>query len=408
MEYFEKRETMNNVTITDMKLIDDGFSQKLVDRHTSLRRSTTNFILGVAKRIVPRRSWLELVYAMPHLVLRREILRSFATTQTLLASSANPIWNIFVQLVQVSPHARSKQKPLSGLGRQQVTGMEKEWQWAISNVCNATVHHPYWHSEIEVLQNLQRMIQHSEQSPIEIVRIEAGRKSESRDTEATAQPPAANHPSGPIFVLGRKTVRNKQKNILYPISASGDTDATAQSPAANQPSSTSDFITHLHSHYSSGHTFVRNIFHSEPYPITIAHPVSREPVATTNHRLSVVAPPMSTVIHRPPAANNIAKNSTQKTYGTSYYFNSMNAKNTNTNVLWVEPAPTYHTYPEIEHINTHTEVIKESVVVKEVDSRPSAVTSQSATVDINHLADQVCSSIERKLMIEKERRGLYG
>ena len=87
----------------------------------------------------------------------------------------------------------------------------------------------------------------------------------------------------------------------------------------------------------------------------------------------------------------------------------MNAKNTNTNVLWVEPAPTYHTYPEIEHIiHTHTEVIKESVVVKEVDSRPSAVTSQSATVDINHLADQVCSSIERKLMIEKERRGLYG
>lgn len=359
---------MNNVTITDMKLIDDGFSQKLVDRHTSLRRSTTNFILGVAKRIVPRRSWLELVYAMPHLVLRREILRSFATTQTLLASSANPIWNIFVQLVQASPHARSKQKPLSGLGRQQVTGMGKEWQWAMSNVCNATVHHPYWHSEIEVLQNLQRMIQHSEQSPIEIVRIAAGRESASGDTAATAQTPAANHPSGTI-----------------------------------------DFITHLHSHYSPGHTFVRNIFHSEPYPITIAHPVSREPVATTNHRLSVVAPPMPTVIHRPPAANNIAKNSTQKTYGTSYYFNSMNAKNTNTNVLWVEPAPTYHTYPEIEHIiHTHTEVIKESVVVKEVDSRPSAVTSQSATVDINHLADQVCSSIERKLMIEKERRGLYG
>jgi hypothetical protein len=303
--------------------------------------------------------------------------------------------------------------------------MEKEWQGAMSNICKGvTVHQPYWHSEREVLQNLQRTIQHSEQSPIEIVQIEAGRKSASRDTEATAQTPATTHPpdtsdfithlhghhsSGPTFVLGRKTVQNKQKNIIYPISASRDTDATAQAPAANHPFGTSDFITHLHSHHSSGPTFVRNIFHSEPYPITIAQPVSREPVATTNHRLSVVAPPMSTVIHRPPAANNIAKNSTQKTYGTPYYFNSMNTKNTNTDVAWVGTTPTHHTYPEIEHIiHTHTEVIKESVVEKEVDSRPSEVTSQSATVDINRLADQVCSSIERKLMIEKERRGLYG
>jgi D-hexose-6-phosphate mutarotase len=118
---------------------------------------------------------------------------------------------------------------------------------------------------------------------------------------------------------------------------------------------------------------------------------------------------MSTVIHRLPAANHIAKNSTQKTYGTSYYFNSMNPKHSNANVSWVGTTPTYHTYPEIEHItHTHTEVIKESVVGKEVDSRPSEVTSQSATVDITRLADQVYSSIERKLMIEKERRGLYG
>ena len=87
----------------------------------------------------------------------------------------------------------------------------------------------------------------------------------------------------------------------------------------------------------------------------------------------------------------------------------MNTKHTNANVLWVETTPTYHTYPEIEHIiHTHTEVIKESVVEKGVDSRPSEVTSQSATADINRLADQVYSSIERKLMIEKERRGLYG
>ena len=47
-------------------------------------------------------------------------------------------------------------------------------------------------------------------------------------------------------------------------------------------------------------------------------------------------------------------------------------------------------------------------VLEEADSRPSEVTSQSATVDINRLTDQVYSSIERKLMIEKERRGLYG
>jgi D-hexose-6-phosphate mutarotase len=87
----------------------------------------------------------------------------------------------------------------------------------------------------------------------------------------------------------------------------------------------------------------------------------------------------------------------------------MNTKHANANASWIGATPTYHTYPEIEHvIHTHTEVIKESVVEKEVDSRPSEVTSQSATVDINRLTDQVYSSIERKLMIEKERRGIYG
>ncbi|MGB3458297.1 MAG: hypothetical protein WBB08_03165 [Halobacteriota archaeon] len=70
-----------------------------MDKYTNLKLFTSNFApITSTKRIIPRMKWLELVYAMPYLVLRREILNSFRRTKNVFASAKKQIWNIFVQL----------------------------------------------------------------------------------------------------------------------------------------------------------------------------------------------------------------------------------------------------------------------------------------------------------------------
>ncbi|KAF5437069.1 hypothetical protein C5S35_06020 [Candidatus Methanophagaceae archaeon] len=88
------------------------------------------------------------------------------------------------------------------------------------------------------------------------------------------------------------------------------------------------------------------------------------------------------------------------------YFNFRNNKQMHTSE--VEKAPIYHTYPEIEHVtSTHVE-IKERVIEKGEESKQPHATPQLPGIDVNRLADEVYQMMERKLRIEKERRGLYG
>jgi hypothetical protein len=89
---------MNNIERVKMELIDKGFAQKIADRYTNLKLFSINFAPIIStKRFIPRMKWLELVYALPYLVLRREILNSFKKTKNVFAS-AKQIWNIFLQL----------------------------------------------------------------------------------------------------------------------------------------------------------------------------------------------------------------------------------------------------------------------------------------------------------------------
>ncbi|MCK4731651.1 MAG: hypothetical protein KAT65_04250, partial [Methanophagales archaeon] len=89
---------MNNIERAKMELVDRVFSQKIADKYTNLKLFSTNFAPIIStKRVIPHRRWLELVYAMPYLVLRREILNSFKRTMNVFAS-AKQIWNILVHL----------------------------------------------------------------------------------------------------------------------------------------------------------------------------------------------------------------------------------------------------------------------------------------------------------------------
>ena len=67
----------------------------------------------------------------------------------------------------------------------------------------------------------------------------------------------------------------------------------------------------------------------------------------------------------------------------------------------------YHTHPEIEHVTSkHTEIVKERVIERELDSKPPQFTPQPPGIDVDRMADQIYQLIERRARIERERRGL--
>jgi hypothetical protein len=134
-------------------------------------------------------------------------------------------------------------------------------------------------------------------------------------------------------------------------------------------------------------------------------------LTVTNYGLPVVTQPL-VVSHKPLGVSN--KNQvTYALHSTSDFinissFNIINKKNEQKQ-LEIEKAPLYHSYPRIEHVtSTHTELIKERVIEKEEESKLPNATPPLPSIDVNGIADQVYSFIERKIRIEKERRGLYG
>lgn len=71
-------------------------------------------------------------------------------------------------------------------------------------------------------------------------------------------------------------------------------------------------------------------------------------------------------------------------------------------------AKAYRRYPELEHVEpVQTKIVREREVLKEKISEPDSG-RKSIAVDLNRISDQVYSMIERRVRIERERRGLYG
>ncbi len=67
----------------------------------------------------------------------------------------------------------------------------------------------------------------------------------------------------------------------------------------------------------------------------------------------------------------------------------------------------FYNYPEIAHLKTsQKEVVKEKTMGKELDSEFTVSETSLSNIDVNKMADQVYSIIERRIKIERERRGL--
>jgi hypothetical protein len=318
-----------------MELIDRKFSQKIADKYTNLKLFTTNFSPVIStKRFIPRMKWLELVYAMPYLVLRREILNSFRRTKNVFASAKKQIWNILVQLEFPLSRYEDITTRLHRFSRENINIQDPRSKIQVKPVSSPYVNLVKSRGFYFKSSSIAEPISH------ENSRIEMGKESAVATTDqvpmVTTQPLVVSHKP-----LG---VSNKNQ-VTYALH------------------STSDFITPFFTYYSIDKEAGQKI-HSYLIASSIAQPVSRETAEVGN-------------------------------------------KQTHLNIREIEKVPLYHTYPKIEHVtSTHTEIIKERVIEKEAESKPPLVTPQLPSIDVNRLADQVYSFIERKIRIEKERRGL--
>ena len=328
--------------------IDRGFAQKIADKYTNLQLFTTDFTPIIStKRIIPRMTGLELIYALSYLVLRREILNSFKKTKNVF-TSVKQIWNIFVHLDFPLSRYEYITTRLHRFSREIMKIQDPRSKIQVKQVSSPYVNlvkSRFKSSSMELTQPLSH----------ETSRIEIEKESAVPNYQLPAVPLQPSLVSHEPFTVSNK---NLEASVLTGVS---------------------NFITPLFSYYSK-------------LPLAkLAQPVSQETakVAVTNYQLPVATSLLPAVSHKPAEI--------------------MNDKQMNLNTSWVDKAPLYHTYPKIEHLtSTHTEIIKERIIEKEEESKPPHATPQSAIVDVNHLADQVYSFIERKIRIEKERRGFYG
>ncbi|MCK4731498.1 MAG: hypothetical protein KAT65_03480, partial [Methanophagales archaeon] len=144
----------------------------------------------------------------------------------------------------------------------------------------------------------------------------------------------------------------------------------------------------------------------------VSHEITRKETesAFTNYPLPLVTQQPPVVTSKPSAVGNknlvTYMHPSTSDFIDSTFINIMNNKQRALNKMEMEKAPIYHTYPKIEHVtSTHTEIIKERVIEKE-DIKPLHATPQLPSIDLNRLTDQVYQMLERKVRIERERRGL--
>jgi hypothetical protein len=389
-----------------MELIDTGFSQRLIDRHTDSHLFEIDFpaIIHTERNIARIRS-LELVYALTHLVLRQEITNSFAITKKIV-NSVKQMWNVTVHLE--FPLNRCEDLP-SGMKRGLIP---KNYQVSlVTSQKPAITHkqpsprHRHEHTVTSLfnrhfpgpaLSLSQKMVSaeshgqlrgEGQQGSPEMISyfrslmVNPTKTREYQLSRFTGQKPAttpeqsvpshrrqeAHTPSAqgisgfstPFSVFSRSTFFPGQKSVTperQGISLFSPKNDVTRRP--HEPRDASEMIPYLR---STGEAAIEDghmhLYHRSP--------------ATTPY------------MWHSPGSNNEP--------------GSVSAENTNI----------YHTHPEIEHVtSTHTEIVNERVIERESDSKPLHATPQPLSIDIDRMADQIYQLMERRTRIERERRGL--
>nr|QNO51032.1 hypothetical protein EDLMLJLI_00025 [Methanosarcinales archaeon ANME-1 ERB6] len=289
-----------------MELIDRVFSQKIAGKYTNLQLFSTNFAPIIStKRVIPHRRWLELVYAMPYLVLRREILNSFKRTMNVFAS-VKQIWNLFVHLdFPLSPH-REKMKMRDTKFKMQIKPVSGIRYPVLSSSVNLVDSRGFYFESSSM--ELAQPVSH------EITRIETESAFSNYPLPiVTQQPPVVSHtPSAVSYRNQDISILSGTSDFIAPIFRSYSFKPASffgQKTVPNEQLQKSDTALHPYGHLErvvlpNG----QKIFSSfESSSMELAQPVSHETTrketesAFINYRLPIVIQQPPVVSHTPSA-----------------------------------------------------------------------------------------------------------
>lgn len=416
----------------NMQLTNQGFPQKIVDKYNKLRLFTLNFSPAVfTKRIIPFLSrWIELMYAMPYLISRREILTSLKESRTnIVTQPIKQIWNILVHLEGTASPSQYGQQPLSYLESRPPTHPERSTRLSFvgsrppASVERSTnlsqrrfdafkpqnmtalgqkttslseraplilqnsdiAHYPYELPESEAHKGGKRIGLDTEPSSVKLPQAvreqpEGERKVENiqKELPVTDHQPSLISYQPPSLSYQPSLISYQLLTLSYkPSAISQPSEETYTLPATKDPGAT--FFTLSQKTRADSE---EKVMYSKS-PLSYTDFISDK----QGHRTSSAAGPHSPWGGVLPLKNEAFQRS-------------------QLNVLELgKVEPIYHTYPRIEPVTSKEapQIIREErIIEKEVASK----SPQLPKIDVDHLADQVYQLMERKIRIERERRGL--
>ncbi|RZN35495.1 MAG: hypothetical protein EFT35_08475 [Methanophagales archaeon ANME-1-THS] len=435
-------------------LIERGFAQRIAERYSPLKLFTLNFApLLVRTRIRPRMRRFELIYALPHLVLRREIAHSFSSST--LSTPITRLWHIALELALTLKFPLTRSPCLVAAPERALQAVrEKESNLTIDRITGA---HTISSSSIASLQTpyvIHTPASISSKNHARYYTLSCISKSLSTPPLSyyfcklvpglLSQKPARAHRGAHSSLHRYERLESDtlaaDRTIIRAV-AHDLPLRTLSTPASNRAPGRAVYPLYTPSGMAYSAPLLSLYSRESARVGHVTAPEAREPLRSPHGRLEkdegenrlasainfaqppkqelAAAEPGSMATNyplfgaplRPPAVS--AQESAQKSshaheFGpiTSYF-------------KWLTPnhlrspaseggrmIPLYHSYPGLEH---HTavriEVVKERVVEK-VSEKPPQATPQPPSIDVNRLADQVYHFIERRVRIERERRGL--
>lgn len=378
----------------NMQLTNQGFPKKIVDKYNKLRLFTLNFSPAVfTKRIIPFLSrWIELVYAMPYLISRREILTSLKESRTnIVTQPIKQIWNILVHLEGSASPSQYGQQPLSYLESRPPASVERNMNLSLRRfdafkpqnmtapgqkttslserasliLRNSDIaHYPYEPPEGEAHKGGKGIGLDTESSSVKLPQTVSEQSKEGskigtiqkelpvishQPLTLSYKPSAISQPSEENYILPSTKDLGKP---FFNSSQKIKTDGDGKVIYSKSPLSYLDFISNKQ--------------------------MQKAPSAAGPHSPWGGVLPLENEAFQHPQLNVLELGKVESIY---------------------------HTYPRIEPVTSKEtpQIIKEErIIEKEVASK----SLQLPKINVDRLADQVYQLMERKIRIERERRGL--
>jgi len=402
----------------NMQLTNQGFPKKIVDKYNKLRLFTLNFSPAVfTKRIIPFvGKWIELVYAMPYLISRREILTSLKESRTnIVTQPIKQIWNILVHLEGSASPSQYGQQPLSYLESQPPTHPERSTHLSfVGSQPPASV-------ERNMNLSLRRFDAFKPQNM-----PAPGQKTTSLSERASLilrnsdiahypyEPPESEaHKGGKRIGLDTESSSAKLPQTVSEQPKEGSKAGTIQKelPVTGHPLPVINYQPLTLSYKPSAISQPSEESYILPSTKDLGKPFSNSSQKIKTDGDGKVIYSKSPLSYLDFISNKQMQKASSAAgphspWGGILPLENKAFQHPQLNVLELGKVESiYHTYPRIEPVTSKEtpQIIKEEKIIeKEVASK----SLQLPKINIDRLADQVYQLMERKIRIERERRGL--